>query len=57
MKDFEEKARADAPKILVACKKDRFNPANHVSPQEGLDLAKKFKCTFVESSAFSGENV
>ena len=32
MKDFEEKARADAPKILVACKKDRFNPDNHVSP-------------------------
>ena len=23
MKDFEEKARADAPKILVSCKKDK----------------------------------
>lgn len=57
MKDFEEKARADAPKILVACKKDKYDPSKSVQPQEGLDLAKKFNCTFIETSAYSGENV
>ena len=57
MKDFEEKAKADSPKILVACKKDKYNPVNDVSPQEGLDLAKKFNCTFIETSAYSGTNV
>ena len=32
MKDFEEKARADAPKILVACKKDKYIADKHIPP-------------------------
>lgn len=33
MKDFGEKAKADSPMILVACKKDKYNPDRHVSPK------------------------
>ena len=57
MKDFEEKAKADAPKVLVACKKDKYNPVDHVKPEEGQALAKKFNCTLIETSAYNGENV
>ena len=56
LKDFEEKARPDAPKVLVACKKDK-NAEDHIPAQLGLELAQKFNCTFIESSAYSGQNV
>ena len=38
LKDFEEKARPDAPKVLVACKKDK-NAEDHLPAHLGLELA------------------
>ena len=32
LKDFKEKAKPDAPKVLVACKKDKYNELKHPSP-------------------------
>ena len=57
LKDFKEKAKADAPRVLVSCKKDLYDENKHPSPQEGMELAKKFGCTFIEASAYSGTNV
>jgi len=56
--EFETKARAGAPKILVANKRDLFNSERkHVESYRGEELAKEHGMTFMETSAYTAENV
>ena len=57
LKNFKEKAKPDAPKVLVSCKRDKYDELKHPSPDEGRELAMKFQCTYIECSAYSGDNV
>ena len=57
LKNFKEKAKPDAPKVLVATKRDKFDETKHPSSDEGRELAMKFQCTYIECSAYSGDNV
>ena len=54
--EFRSKAKEDAPLILVATKKDLVNE-KCVQSWKGEELANKFNARFMETSAYTGENV
>ena len=48
----------EVPIILVANKKDLINNSNEVvSKDSGMEMAKAWNATYIETSAFNGENV
>lgn len=59
MKEFRLKAREGAPIILAANKKDLLDSdkTGIVSPEQGKQMADKYNASFLETSAYTGENV
>ena len=59
MSEFQTKAKDGAPMVLCATKKDLINDdATGVVPRRmGEQMAERFGASWMETSAFTGENV
>ena len=55
MKDFQESARENAPIVLIGNKSDQESKV--ISEEEAKLIADKFGAQFLETSAYTGENV